>query len=86
MKYYRMIQKLVKKFEYKLALGDYKDDFIQEMWLMLQEMGDKEKITEGYVYRIMLHQRFNKHNPIYKKLFKFGDLTNELDEDIKDED
>lgn len=68
----------------KLALGDFKGDFINEVFLMLYEV-ESSKLTEGFIWRTMIRQRFNKNNPIYKKLFKFGDLANELKFDIEDD-
>lgn len=75
MKLYEQIKRLAEN--KKLALGDLKEDFVTEMWLQLKDVSES-KLTDAFVFTAMLRQRYNKNNPIYKKLFKYYDVHTEL--------
>lgn len=67
----------------KLSLGIYKEDFVTEVWLMLQQT-EYSKLTDAYIKKVMIRQRYCKSLPIYKKLFNYNDNKVPLDHDIAD--
>lgn len=56
----------------KLNLCDLREDFVTEIWLLLYET-EYEKLTDYYIWKVMMRQRYATHLRLYKKLFYYED-------------
>lgn len=80
MENYYQIERIANQYKQLLKLrDDLIPDFITEIWLLLK---DRTHMTDAYVLNTMKFQRFNKNNPVYKKLFKYYDYHSDYEVDI----